>query len=105
MCSLHGYVLQGTEFESWRVAWLCVLQGTEFESRCVARLCVLQGTEFESRCVATCLARGWVVKGGEPYVTCLDTGHWDSPTIFCGPANKAPLNVSMQQTVVVSVEG
>ncbi|KAH9509326.1 hypothetical protein Btru_046779 [Bulinus truncatus] len=58
------------------------------------------GTRFGDRCNTSCSQTGWIVKGEPKYTECQADGTWKLPNIFCGPTNKAPLNISINTTDV-----
>ncbi|KAK7488419.1 hypothetical protein BaRGS_00020393, partial [Batillaria attramentaria] len=67
--------------------------GTTWPESCLfVTLDCPNGTDYESVCIGHC--RGtWILKGGDPHVTCQETGEWTQPNIFCGPTNKPPTDV------------
>ncbi|XP_059161144.1 protocadherin Fat 4-like [Physella acuta] len=56
-------------------------------------------TLYGDKCNGTC-SSGWVVKGDPKFIECQQDGTWTAPKIFCGPANKAPINISLNSTDV-----
>ncbi|XP_059161145.1 protocadherin Fat 4-like [Physella acuta] len=61
---------------------------------------VTNSTSFGDRCYSSCSSAGWVVKGDPKFIECQQDGTWTAPKIFCGPANKAPINISLNSTDV-----
>ncbi|KAH9509351.1 hypothetical protein Btru_046829 [Bulinus truncatus] len=59
-----------------------------------------KGSRFGDRCNTSCSQTGWIVKGEPKYTECQADGTWKLPNIFCGPTNKAPLNISINTTDV-----
>lgn len=76
--------------------------GTQIPVSCrpVYVSCNVNGTLFGDVCNVTCGNAGWVVKGEPKSLVCKADGTWSQPAIFCGPSNKAPVNISINSTSV-----